>query len=1787
MASSSSSKEKHNFQCVTEASLELTKLPLVDILRRQIKPEDLFLKIKSSLLLSGRNKLHPDQLKLCYFPPPLLPDYSNFDVTLLYTLIRNLCSGLEPTRGWGHEPGPTDTKIGDDVERLRLFRNRNIAHVNSATIPDDTFDDLWRTLKAVLIRLQSYPGCRVDYEQDLIEIKRSQFRNDIWEHYRNLCKLYLEIEKEANERAEPSICIKGEEQIICGDTAEFKAEVKRAEKFSFPIKWQRRRGQFVEIIDTTLEKYSGSTDTRLIIPSVCKEDALEYQASLSDGNNHTLYSNTINLHVLGEKPVLNDLEVTTEDKGIIIHYSFEVSKNSPPVRDITWSKNAQPMYIKDDKFSGGSLHDIRLVIISPSEDDKGNYSCTVTNDVGSETKYIILDVPCVEISIKPTVHFASDTTITSIVTSMPPPEKAQWQKSKHRIGFSEVDVTKSKYFGSNASPQCPSLVIPKTTFDDIGYYRLQISNKLGLNVSNSVYLNVTGSLPNITVSHVTDFMNRSIKLNGAVFVSDDSPGIQEVFWSKNGEKIDIQGSGGRLSGVTIDDPSLTIRNVSQEDAGKYLLTAINAVGPNDSAVISIDVPYLYIRSEEKITGGIDCMCFTVEITSNPGPCHAQWNFKSRGEETFSPLDVNAEKYQGSTNSLPHPKLFIKEKDQLKKKIYQIKVTNFVGSTVEEISDDEIRPLQKQEENKLFKTADVVGNIAFAKLNNYLAMKFPKEKLSNLKCLLLDTKQIENAKCLKEAKNARECFSILHDENLFTRNDVILMQFLCKETRCDDLYKKCIEYAKKYKALCFIENPPDNGYKKVEIHIQKDFKSFGGSQIQEIVKIVAAMLDCEHEEILVVDARPSGSVILILSVKEKYAWKFTALNEEDCQKLRKLKIDYLIMDGKSILLETSTEISERKPVYIIDETCIKYRVYQCSKCPGDTEYFCVSCPCSLCPQCKENHVKDFKTIDHDVVSHRDKINYIPTQEICVRHPSYVSKKYCEPCQVPVCYHCRKHRNHRQVDIRSSYYTKRQQHRGTFHTIRSEALFNRPVILTGIKLDFKTCHTEFSLYQSQMLTKARKLKILTDKVRNDFMYNVFCDFDFKHRCLKQKTKMNRHIVSLERYEHIYEQSAFSALKFLSSIKTALCQIHLKLHSSQLSITESLNKEDVMELLSAIQIRERGNRRVRNQCLLKLSSGAEFHQSLTVPGVHCCFHISCVTSHRVWVSDHRNVLILTDTTGVPLYRVEDLCSGYGIHTVNSDSELIYIDRNYNINKLLKNMKTTITFIDRTDWSWVPRCVYWSPSTGDLLVGMHYTSIMTGKVTRYNQSGQLTQTIKHYNKGLKLYKRPGYITENNNGDVVVSDSDAVVVTQLGGRHRFSYTGHSTGSGLRPNGISTDALSHILVCDDKTKTVQMIDKDGQFLSHLLIRPSGIFSPQSLSYDVNTHRLWVGSGFNNTVVIYSYITSEYALTDLNPPTADVMESLSEIPTTGTEKPQQGNQCLLKLISPPELLHSLTVTGVDRCLHISCLPSDWVWVSDDRNNLILTDTTCVPLNRLKDSCRGLGSHTVNSESELIYIDWNYNINKLSKDMKTTTTFIERTDSTLDPRCVYWSPSTGDLLVGNEKITEYTETGKVTRYNQNRQLIQTMQYDNTGLALYRAPNYITENNNGDVVVSDFMAVVVTERGGKHRFSYTGHLSGSGLRPNGISTDALSHILVCDDKTKTVQMIDKDGQFLSHLLIRPSWKFRPKSLSYDVNTHRLWVGSEDNNTVYVYRYITREDTLTDRIRYRGDCSTPNVEY
>lgn len=185
------SRAENNFTCFAKTCLDIAKLPLIDLLTNLIKPVDLHNEILHSLTLKlGKNKLRRDQLQICDIPPPNVPDYNAFDVTLLYTLIRNLCPSLEPTKGWGIEPDARDTKIGDDIERLRLLRNNCFAHAYSAKIPDDEFEDLLKNVKSVIQRVQTFTKSwsKIDYEQELAKIEGLRFG---YEDLKN-CKTFLE-----------------------------------------------------------------------------------------------------------------------------------------------------------------------------------------------------------------------------------------------------------------------------------------------------------------------------------------------------------------------------------------------------------------------------------------------------------------------------------------------------------------------------------------------------------------------------------------------------------------------------------------------------------------------------------------------------------------------------------------------------------------------------------------------------------------------------------------------------------------------------------------------------------------------------------------------------------------------------------------------------------------------------------------------------------------------------------------------------------------------------------------------------------------------------------------------------------------------------------------------------------------------------------------------------------------------------------------------------------------------------------------------------------------------------------------------------------------------------------------------------------------------------------------------------------------------------------------------------------------------------------------------------------
>lgn len=91
---------------------------------------------------------------------------------------------------------------------------------------------------------------------------------------------------------------------------------------------------------------------------------------------------------------------------------------------------------------------------------------------------------------------------------------------------------------------------------------------------------------------------------------------------------------------------------------------------------SIDIPRIDIEREETPDGS---QCFTAHIESIPAAYQAEWKMKRNNDDSFKPVDVNADEFRGTLNTLPHPVLVIKQKKQLEIYRFNIEVDNFVGS----------------------------------------------------------------------------------------------------------------------------------------------------------------------------------------------------------------------------------------------------------------------------------------------------------------------------------------------------------------------------------------------------------------------------------------------------------------------------------------------------------------------------------------------------------------------------------------------------------------------------------------------------------------------------------------------------------------------------------------------------------------------------------------------------------------------------------------------------------------------------------------------------------------------------------------------------------------------------------------------------------------------------------------------------------------------------------------------------------------------------------------------------
>lgn len=169
---------------------------LRDVLAKEIHPSALSHKFRSFDARSNIFRmLSYSKAQKCCVPNE---DYSNFDITLLYVLLRHICSIPQHVKRWGNDPDPNDRSLSANIERIRIIRNQSLFN-SKISLSNSEFEEKWTNIFTAVQEIECYIGSSNIYQKTLMELKMCSMDPNHEENYilkfQGVDKLQNEITK--------------------------------------------------------------------------------------------------------------------------------------------------------------------------------------------------------------------------------------------------------------------------------------------------------------------------------------------------------------------------------------------------------------------------------------------------------------------------------------------------------------------------------------------------------------------------------------------------------------------------------------------------------------------------------------------------------------------------------------------------------------------------------------------------------------------------------------------------------------------------------------------------------------------------------------------------------------------------------------------------------------------------------------------------------------------------------------------------------------------------------------------------------------------------------------------------------------------------------------------------------------------------------------------------------------------------------------------------------------------------------------------------------------------------------------------------------------------------------------------------------------------------------------------------------------------------------------------------------------------------------------------------------
>ncbi|CAG2233584.1 unnamed protein product [Mytilus edulis] len=143
----------HSHLKVVQLITNIAKDVLVDVLKCRLPCANFgyaFNGMKNRILPQlnnhGRQLLYPDGSSYS-------GDLSDLDISLIYTILRNMNTITPQLNGWGNMPKDTDRSLSANIDRIRIFKNNYVSHCSNLSLDEQDFLQTWKEISKCIIEL--------------------------------------------------------------------------------------------------------------------------------------------------------------------------------------------------------------------------------------------------------------------------------------------------------------------------------------------------------------------------------------------------------------------------------------------------------------------------------------------------------------------------------------------------------------------------------------------------------------------------------------------------------------------------------------------------------------------------------------------------------------------------------------------------------------------------------------------------------------------------------------------------------------------------------------------------------------------------------------------------------------------------------------------------------------------------------------------------------------------------------------------------------------------------------------------------------------------------------------------------------------------------------------------------------------------------------------------------------------------------------------------------------------------------------------------------------------------------------------------------------------------------------------------------------------------------------------------------------------------------------------------------------------------------------------------------